>query len=319
MAAQRVPPPQDSLPHLDPSPGQRTSQLPDNLAIQETSQDGGQRARGAVASLLNKRGEEMIAAPRVMSDPDTAAEKMGPQSPVRQGPTPTEAPTHGGQNEPPYSRPQRLQSSRRTLLPRTLESHQRAPSPMSSAAPSPGSAIGPPASSTLPQQQQDTSEKKALPGQNSTPQTSNLPPTGPPPTQLGTSLSPSRINDPSSPHRSVSSKPPLPIPPRSSLYPGHAPSIREQEPSLSLRTASLSSFRSKAPAPDTLSYLDSVSLMSGTMESLSHLDDASSLGSDSEINGMPYRRTDKYGFLGGNQFSGNGEGSISVEIPGRES
>ncbi|XP_074920846.1 uncharacterized protein LOC142046708 [Chelonoidis abingdonii] len=61
------------------------------------------------------------------------------------------------------------------------------------------------------------------------------------------------------------------------------------------------------PAPDTLSYLDSVSLMSGTLESLSgpgFSDDVSSLGSDSEINGLAYRRTDKYGFLGGNQHSG---------------
>ncbi|XP_068100211.1 TBC1 domain family member 10B [Hyperolius riggenbachi] len=131
---------------------------------------------------------------------------------------------------------------------------------------------------------------------------------------VGTSVSPIRSHDPSSPHRSMSSKPPLPVPPRSSLYPGHPPSIREHEPSLSYETASLSSFRSKAPAPDTLSYLDSVSLMSGTLESLTHLDDASSLGSDSEINGMPYRKTDKYGFLGGNQFSGLGEGAIPVEI-----
>lgn len=60
------------------------------------------------------------------------------------------------------------------------------------------------------------------------------------------------------------------------------------------------------PAPDTLSYLDSVSLMSGTLESLTgpgFLDDASSMGSDSEINGMSYRKTDKYGFLGGTQYS----------------
>lgn len=60
------------------------------------------------------------------------------------------------------------------------------------------------------------------------------------------------------------------------------------------------------PAPDTLSYLDSVSLMSGTLESLTgpgFLDDASSLGSDSEINGLAYRKTDRYGFLGGGQYS----------------
>lgn len=58
------------------------------------------------------------------------------------------------------------------------------------------------------------------------------------------------------------------------------------------------------PAPDTLSYLESASLMSGTLESLSGLgEDGSSLGSDSEINGLAIRRTDKYGFLGGSQYS----------------
>lgn len=58
------------------------------------------------------------------------------------------------------------------------------------------------------------------------------------------------------------------------------------------------------PAPDTLSYLESASLMSGTLESLSGLgDDGSSIGSDSEINGLTVRRTDRYGFLGGNQYS----------------
>ncbi|XP_075703542.1 uncharacterized protein LOC142683581 [Rhinoderma darwinii] len=144
---------------------------------------------------------------------------------------------------------------------------------------------------------------------NSQSQTSNLPAQ---PSLGRSSLSPIRVPDPSSPHRNISSKPPLPIPPRSNLYPGPPP--REQETSASHETVSLSSFKSKAPAPDTLSYLDSVSLMSGTMESLTLLDDASSLGSDSEINGMPYRRTDKYGFLGGNQFSGNGEAAIPVEI-----
>lgn len=58
------------------------------------------------------------------------------------------------------------------------------------------------------------------------------------------------------------------------------------------------------PAPDTLSYLESASLMSGTLESLSGLgDDGSSIGSDSEINGLTVRRTDRYGFLGGSQYS----------------
>ncbi|XP_024289466.1 TBC1 domain family member 10B isoform X1 [Oncorhynchus tshawytscha] len=60
----------------------------------------------------------------------------------------------------------------------------------------------------------------------------------------------------------------------------------------------------RAPAPDTLSYLESASMMSGTLESLSGLgEDGSSIGSDSEINGLAVRRTDKYGFLGGTQYS----------------
>lgn len=59
----------------------------------------------------------------------------------------------------------------------------------------------------------------------------------------------------------------------------------------------------RGQAPDTLSYLDSVSLMSGTLESLP--DDVSSMGSDSEINGLALRKTDKYGFLGGSQYSGS--------------
>ncbi|XP_075420871.1 TBC1 domain family member 10B [Tenrec ecaudatus] len=68
----------------------------------------------------------------------------------------------------------------------------------------------------------------------------------------------------------------------------------------------------RGQAPDTLSYLDSVSLMSGTLESLA--DDVSSLGSDSEINGLALRKTDKYGFLGGSQYSGTLESSISVDV-----
>nr|XP_046270342.1 TBC1 domain family member 10A-like [Scatophagus argus] len=69
------------------------------------------------------------------------------------------------------------------------------------------------------------------------------------------------------------------------------------------------------PAPDTLSYLESASLMSGTLESLSGLgEDGSSVGSDSEINGMAVRRTDKYGFLGGSQYSESGEKDVRVEV-----
>ncbi|XP_040918014.1 TBC1 domain family member 10A-like [Toxotes jaculatrix] len=69
------------------------------------------------------------------------------------------------------------------------------------------------------------------------------------------------------------------------------------------------------PAPDTLSYLESASLMSGTLESLSGLgEDGSSVGSDSEINGLTVRRTDKYGFLGGSQYSESGEKEVRVEV-----
>ncbi|XP_026064236.1 TBC1 domain family member 10A-like [Carassius auratus] len=68
------------------------------------------------------------------------------------------------------------------------------------------------------------------------------------------------------------------------------------------------------PAPDTLSYLESASLMSGTLESLSGFgEDGSSVGSDSEING-PVRRTDKYGFLGGAQYSECSEAEIAVAV-----
>ncbi|XP_016343293.1 TBC1 domain family member 10B [Sinocyclocheilus anshuiensis] len=68
------------------------------------------------------------------------------------------------------------------------------------------------------------------------------------------------------------------------------------------------------PAPDTLSYLESASLMSGTLESLSGLgEDGSSFGSDSEING-PVRRTDKYGFLGGAQYNEGSEADIAVAV-----
>uniref|UniRef100_A0AAY5ESQ5 Rab-GAP TBC domain-containing protein n=1 Tax=Electrophorus electricus TaxID=8005 RepID=A0AAY5ESQ5_ELEEL len=56
-------------------------------------------------------------------------------------------------------------------------------------------------------------------------------------------------------------------------------------------------------------------MFSGTLESLSGLgDDASSLGSDSEINGQAMRRTDKYGFLGGAQYSESNEKETSVEV-----
>ncbi|KAF7225820.1 TBC1 domain family member 10B [Nothobranchius furzeri] len=71
----------------------------------------------------------------------------------------------------------------------------------------------------------------------------------------------------------------------------------------------------RKPALDNLSYLESASMMSGTFESLSGLgEDGSSVGSDSEINGLTIKRTDKYGFLGGNQYSEGGDKDVRVEV-----
>nr|XP_033801634.1 TBC1 domain family member 10B-like [Geotrypetes seraphini] len=136
--------------------------------------------------------------------------------------------------------------------------------------------------------------------------------------------------------RSPSSSVPYPIVPKSTLYSNLCPTVTTElvvesgsppalgvagHPTLRNVMGSLSSLstcipppRSQPPAPDTLSYLDSVSMMSGTLESLTHLDDTSSLGSDSEINGMAYRKTDKYGFLGGSQFSSGMESMLTVDI-----
>ncbi|KAM6184496.1 LOW QUALITY PROTEIN: TBC1 domain family member 10B-like [Sarcoramphus papa] len=62
--------------------------------------------------------------------------------------------------------------------------------------------------------------------------------------------------------------------------------------------------------------LDSVSLLSGTLESLSgpFPDDASSMGSDSEVAAPSYRRTDRYGFLGGSQYCEAPESSVPVDV-----
>ncbi|KAK4805129.1 hypothetical protein QYF61_008891, partial [Mycteria americana] len=62
--------------------------------------------------------------------------------------------------------------------------------------------------------------------------------------------------------------------------------------------------------------LDSVSLLSGTLESLagSFPDDASSMGSDSELSAPSYRRTDRYGFLGGSQYCEAPESSVPVDV-----
>lgn len=73
----------------------------------------------------------------------------------------------------------------------------------------------------------------------------------------------------------------------------------------------------KPMAADSMScHLDSVSMISGTQESLAGFglgDDASSMGSDSEINGMTFRKTDKYGFLGGTHLEA-GERELKVDV-----
>uniref|UniRef100_A0AAQ5Y576 Rab-GAP TBC domain-containing protein n=1 Tax=Amphiprion ocellaris TaxID=80972 RepID=A0AAQ5Y576_AMPOC len=88
----------------------------------------------------------------------------------------------------------------------------------------------------------------------------------------------------------------------------HPPS---SPPNLTAETPLPSSVHEDAPQAEQTS----ASLMSGTLESLSGLgEDGSSVGSDSEINGLTVRRTDKYGFLGGNQYSESGEKEVRVEV-----
>ncbi|XP_053909050.1 TBC1 domain family member 10B-like [Cuculus canorus] len=62
--------------------------------------------------------------------------------------------------------------------------------------------------------------------------------------------------------------------------------------------------------------LDSVSVLSGTLESLagSFADDISSVGSDSEAAAPSFRRTDRYGFLGGSQYSEALPSSVPVDV-----
>eukprot|EP00061_Rhincodon_typus_P001937 g16166.t1 len=84
----------------------------------------------------------------------------------------------------------------------------------------------------------------------------------------------------------------------------------ESSPAAGQRSPSLSYLRPRPAAPDAVSMADTVSLqvdsvsMYGTVESLLQ-EDGSSLGSDSELNGNTTSspRTDRYGFLGGTQYS----------------
>ncbi|XP_031428477.1 TBC1 domain family member 10B [Clupea harengus] len=124
----------------------------------------------------------------------------------------------------------------------------------------------------------------------------------------------------SNPHPTPGPKPVSPTTPgaaQRALEPPGTPSrtdppilvVQESGPMLPLPTAP------SRPAPDTLSYLESASMMSGTLESLSGLgEDGSSIGSDSEVNGLGLRRTDKYGFLGGAQYFEGSEKELKVEV-----
>ncbi|MBN3292887.1 TB10B protein, partial [Polypterus senegalus] len=109
---------------------------------------------------------------------------------------------------------------------------------------------------------------------------------------------------------------PSPVPEHSLPSAGPVPSLL-----LGMGSGSMSSlgppllpFR-KQVAQDSMSYLESASMISGTQESLAGFgDDASSMGSDSEVNGMTFRKTDKYGFVGGAQFSEACERELNVQV-----
>ncbi|KAF0033015.1 TBC1 domain family member 10A [Scophthalmus maximus] len=152
-------------------------------------------------------------------------------------------------------------------------------------------APAPPASTNTAASEKTEEEKPQPPQQAQNPE-NQLPPLS---TKPDAPSEAGKAELPSTPARSE-----LPSPPAIGEYPS---------PSLPLHNPS------PRQAPDTLSYLESASLMSGTLESLSGLgEDGSSLGSDSEVNGMTFRRTDKYGFLGGNQYSDSGEKEVRVEV-----
>ncbi|XP_070778604.1 TBC1 domain family member 10B [Enoplosus armatus] len=117
----------------------------------------------------------------------------------------------------------------------------------------------------------------------------------------------------------LSPKPDTPSEARKAELPSTPTRVEHPSPTVPLIHEPASAFPlpnpNPLPAPDTLSYLESASLMSGTLESLSGLgEDGSSVGSDSEINGLTVRRTDKYGFLGGTQYSESGEKDVRVEV-----
>ncbi|XP_075999025.1 TBC1 domain family member 10B isoform X2 [Genypterus blacodes] len=147
----------------------------------------------------------------------------------------------------------------------------------------------------------------------------------PQPLQQAQTVQPQPESEPQPPPQPQPQPPPVPPKPdtpsgaRKAETPGSPTTADPPSPSLPVIHEPLSAPSPPnprpRPAPDTLSYLESASLMSGTLESLSGLgDDGSSVGSDSEINGLTVRRTDKYGFLGGNQYSESSEKDIRVEV-----
>lgn len=141
----------------------------------------------------------------------------------------------------------------------------------------------PPASPVPPHTEVAPAEENPQPSLQAQNPEGQLPPLSPKPE---TPSKASKEEPPSTPIRAEHPSPPVPV-------------IHEPAPVFQLPKP--------RPAPDSLSYLESASLMSGTLESLSGLgEDGSSVGSDSEVNGLAVRRTDKYGFLGGNQYSESG-------------
>ncbi|KAL4658209.1 TBC1 domain family member 10A-like [Arapaima gigas] len=133
--------------------------------------------------------------------------------------------------------------------------------------------------------------------------------------ETGTTSTAIEAQEPQQDHNSQSPKAPAPPkkpdhPASPRMEPPRSPIPIVQEPHPAPYVPSMHHH----PAPDTLSYLESASLISGTLESLSGLGEDSSVGSDSEINGMVLRRTDKYGFLGGTQYTEGSDRDIGVDV-----
>ncbi|KAM3597592.1 uncharacterized protein V6R79_006600 [Siganus canaliculatus] len=170
-----------------------------------------------------------------------------------------------------------------------------------------------------------TDEGQVAVGQPAAVTASSSPPASPAPTSVAAPPEEDKPlhqaqNTPSQPPPPVSPKPHTPYEARNADLPSTPTRAEHPSPSavpLIQEPASVFPLPNPnpRPAPDTLSYLESASLMSGTLESLSGLgEDGSSVGSDSEINGLTVRRTDKYGFLGGNQYSEGGDKDVRVEV-----